>query len=52
MSLRTLDLIAALMDARGDGREQGRGHPPAETVRVPATLRQFPREGTPRRGAA
>jgi hypothetical protein len=47
MDHRTLDLIATLIDACGGGHEQGRGHPPAETVRVLATLRQFLREGTP-----
>ena len=49
MDRRTLDLIATVMDAcsgeRASGR--GRGHPPAETVRVLATLRRFRREGTP-----
>jgi transposase len=49
MDRRTLDLIATVMDAclgeRTSGR--GRGHPPADTVRVLATLRQFLREGTP-----
>jgi hypothetical protein len=49
MDRRTLDLIATVMDAcigeRMSGR--GRGHPPADTVRVLATLRQFLREGTP-----
>jgi transposase len=47
MNRRTLDLIATVMDACGGGHEQGRGHPPADTVRVLATLRQFVREGTP-----
>jgi transposase len=47
MDHRTLDLIATLIDACGGGHEQGRGHPPAETARVLATLRQFLREGTP-----
>jgi hypothetical protein len=47
MDPRTLDLIATVMDACGGGPEPGRGHPPAETVRVLATLRQFLREGTP-----
>jgi transposase len=52
MDHRTLDLIATVMDAcHGErARGQGRGHPPAETVRVLATLRQFLREGTPWRG--
>jgi transposase len=49
MDHRTLDLIATVMDACRDERAsgRGRGHPPAETVRVLATLRQFLREGTP-----
>ena len=49
MEHRTLDLIATVMDAcRGERTSsQGRGHPPADTVRVLATLRQFLREGTP-----
>lgn len=47
MDCRTLDLIATVIDACGGGHEQGRGHPPAETVRVLTTLRQFLREGTP-----
>jgi hypothetical protein len=42
MDRRTLDRIATVMDAclgeRRSGR--GRGHPPADTVRVLATLRQ------------
>ncbi|MDQ5830304.1 MAG: hypothetical protein M3324_10705, partial [Actinomycetota bacterium] len=42
-----MDLIATVMDACGGGHEPRRGHPPAETVRVLATLRQFLREGTP-----
>jgi hypothetical protein len=52
MDRRTLDRIATVMDAclgeRRSGR--GRGHPPAGTVRVLATLRQFLREGAPWRG--
>ena len=47
MERRTLDLIATVMDACGGGPEPGRGHPPAETARVLATLRRFLREGTP-----
>ena len=47
MERRSLDLIATVMDACAGGRDRGRGHPPAETVRVLATLRQFLREGTP-----
>jgi transposase len=52
MDHRILDLIATVMDAcagpPGGGRR--RGHPPAETIRVLATLRQFLREGRPWRG--
>ena len=47
MERRSLDLIATVMDACAGGRDRGRGHPPAETARVLATLRQFLREGTP-----
>ena len=47
MDQRSLDLIATIMDACASAREQGRGHPPAETARVLATLRRFLREGTP-----
>src|SRR4051794_19438055 len=44
---RILDLVATVVE-RCEGRgEPGPGHPPAETVRVLATLRRFPREGTP-----
>ena len=47
MDTRTLGLIATVI-ARCEGPgEPGPGHPPAETVRVLATLRQFLREGTP-----
>src|SRR3954466_4116339 len=49
MEHRTLEMIATVMHAcsgeRASGR--GRGHPPADTIRVLATLRQFLREGTP-----
>jgi transposase len=49
MDHRILDLIATVMDACAGppGRGRGPGHPPAETVRVLATLRRFLREGTP-----
>ena len=51
MDRRTLDLIATVMDAcAGPPPERGRGRPPAETIRVLATLRQFLREGRPWRG--
>jgi hypothetical protein len=40
-------LIATVMDFCTPPKEQGRGHPRSETVRVLATLRQFLREGTP-----
>ena len=47
MDFRVLDLIATVV-ARCEGpREAKPGHPPAETVRVLATLRRFLREGTP-----
>jgi transposase len=42
-----LDLIATVIEFCTPARERGRGHPPAETIRVVATLRQFLREGTP-----
>src|SRR3954454_24279071 len=47
MDVRILRLIATVIDYCGLPREGGRGHPPAETVRVLATLRRFLREGTP-----
>jgi transposase len=49
MDRRTLDLIATVLDAcRGaDTSDRQPGHPPADTVRVLATLHQFLREGTP-----
>ena len=47
MDVRILRLIATVIDYCGPPREGGRGHPPAETVRVMATLRRFLREGTP-----
>ena len=47
---RILGLIATVIECCGQRGPQGRGHPPAATVRVLATLRQFLREGTPWRG--
>src|SRR4051812_42879973 len=47
MDVRILRLIAPVIDYCGPPREGGRGHPPAETVRVLRTLRRFLREGTP-----
>ena len=47
MDVRILRLIATVIDDCGPPQEGGRGHPPAETVRVLATLRRFLREGTP-----
>ena len=45
-----LHLVATVIDACGRQPDRGPGHPPAETVRVVATLRRFVREGTPWRG--
>src|SRR3954447_17323698 len=47
LDFRILDLIARIIDFCTPPHERGRGHPPTETVRVLATLRQFLREGTP-----
>ena len=47
LDYRILNLIATLIEFCAPVRDRGRGHPPAETVRVVATLRQFLREGTP-----
>src|SRR3954463_9917466 len=44
---RTLDLIATVIERCEGSSEPGPGHPPAETVRVLATLRRSLREGTP-----
>jgi transposase len=44
---RILDLIATMIEHCQGPSEPGPGHPPAETVRVLATLRRFVREGTP-----
>ena len=47
MDTRTLGLIAEVIE-RCEGRsEPGPGHPRAATLRAPATLRRFLREGTP-----
>ena len=50
MDFRLLNLIATVIEACECPRSSGRGHPPAATVRVLATLRRFLREGTPWRG--
>src|SRR3982751_2525544 len=47
LDVRILDLIAAVIERCEGPGERGPGHPPAETVRVLATLRRFLREGTP-----
>jgi hypothetical protein len=47
LDIRTLGLIAAVIERCEGPREPGPGHPPAATVRVLATLRRFLREGTP-----
>ena len=47
LDIRMLDLIATVIACCEGPREPGPGHPPAETVRVLATLRRFLREGTP-----
>ena len=47
MDVRILHLIATVIEACDPPREGARGHPPADTVRVLATLRRFLREGTP-----
>ncbi len=47
LDVRILDLIATVMAHCQPEGTRGRGHPPAATVRVLATLRQFLREGTP-----
>jgi len=47
LDIRTLGLIATVIERCEGPGEPGPGHPPAETVRVRATLRQFLREGTP-----
>ena len=50
MNERVLELIARVVGWCEPPRAGGPGHPPAETVRVLATLRRFLREGTPWRG--
>src|SRR3954449_11349788 len=47
VDFRILDLIATLIGFCTPPHDRGRGHPPTETIRVLATLRQFLREGTP-----
>ena len=47
LDTRILDLIATVIGCCEKPRHPGPGHPPVETVRVLATLRQFLREGTP-----
>jgi transposase len=47
LDFRILNLIATIIEFCAPRRDRGRGHPPAEIVRVVATLRQFLREGTP-----
>src|SRR5215218_8015589 len=50
LDFRLPHLVATLIDACGQQPDRRLGHPPAETVRVVATLRRFLREGTPWRG--
>jgi transposase len=47
MEQRTLAMIATVIEACADTSGPRRGHPPAETIRVLATMRRFLREGTP-----
>jgi transposase len=47
MEPRILAMIATVMEACTGRGERRRGHPPAATVRVLASLRRFLREGTP-----
>jgi hypothetical protein len=47
LDFRILDLIARIIGFCAPPHDRGRGHPPTETIRVLATLRQFLREGTP-----
>jgi transposase len=47
LDFRLLDLTARVIEFCRPPRDRGRGHPPTETIRVLATLRQFVREGTP-----
>jgi hypothetical protein len=50
MEFRILAMIAALVDFCSGGKERRRSRPLAATIREPATLRRFLREGTPWRG--
>jgi transposase len=47
LDVRSLHLIATVIEFCDPPREGARGHPPAETIRVLAALRRFLREGTP-----
>ena len=47
MDAKILNLIATVIGCCEEPHETAPGHPPTETVRVLATLRQFLREGTP-----
>jgi hypothetical protein len=47
LDFRLLNLIATVIEACAGPHGSGRGHPPAATIRVLATLRRFLREGTP-----
>ena len=47
MDRRILGLVATVVERCEGPSELGPGHPPADTVRVLATLRRFLREGTP-----
>lgn len=47
MNVRILAMVATVIDACAEPRARQRGHPPAETIRVLATLRQFLRDGIP-----
>jgi transposase len=47
LDVRILDLIATVIERCEGPGEPGPGHPPADRVRVLATLRRFLREGTP-----
>jgi transposase len=52
LDFRGLHLIATVIDACDRPSDRGPGHPPAETIRVVATLRRFLREGAPWRSLA
>jgi len=47
LDVRILRLIATVIEFCDPPQQGARGHPPAETIRVLATLRRFLREGTP-----